>query len=265
MKSIRTLLVDDEIGAINTLQKILHLYCREVEVIGCARSVPEAVRLAKQLQPDLVFLDIEMTPAGNGFDFIDQTRENAFGVIFTTAYPQYAIQAIKSVQPWYYLVKPFSLVDLMEAVSVASKKVQEMKDRINEEAAGHHSIALPIGRKGSVILKTEDILYCKADQSVSEIYVTRHGEIEKIIVFCSLGNLQKRLVSAGFFRAHHSYLINISRVEGYSKTGRCGVAHFPKGNNVSISVSKMKEFESMIGTYTINRAGETDPPPVSQL
>lgn len=257
MNNIRALLVDDEIGAIQTLQKILHLYCQDVEVVGYARSVPEAVRQVKQHQPNLVFLDIEMTPAGNGFDFIEQTRENDFGVIFTTAYPQYAIQAIKSIQPWYYLVKPFSLADLLQAVEVAATKIQEIKDRANEET-GRFSITLPIGRKGNIILKTDDILYCKADQSVSEVYVARGGEVEKIVVFCSLGNLEKRLSGAGFFRTHHSYLVNISRIEGYAKTGRCGTAQFAKNHIVSISVSKMKEFEFLVGTYAKNPAAEPE-------
>ncbi len=63
MNTIRTLIIDDEIGAINTLKRIVSLYCPEVEIVGFARSVPEAVRLVELHRPDLVFLDIEMTPA----------------------------------------------------------------------------------------------------------------------------------------------------------------------------------------------------------
>lgn len=253
MNIIRALIIDDEIGAINTLERIISLYCPEVEIVGFARSVPEAVRLTEQHRPDLVFLDIEMTPAGNGFDFIEQTREYSFGVVFTTAYPQYAIQAIKSIQPWYYLVKPFSLADLMEAVEISSKKMIEQKARAAED--GEDScIAVPVGRKGSAILKTEDILYCKADQSVSEIFLLKKGNVEKIIAFCSLGSLEKRLTGVGFFRTHHSYLVNVNRIEGYTKNGRTGTAHFTENYCVSISVSKMKEFEGLIGSITKGHA-----------
>lgn len=249
MDNIRAFIIDDEIGAITTLQRILHLYCPNVEVSGYARSVPEAIRLVGECAPDIVFLDVEMTPAGNGFDFIEQTRSHQFGVIFTTAYPQYAIQAIKSIQPWYYLVKPFSLVDLMEAVKVSSNKIAEAKARKTNDNK-EQSISLPTGRKGNAVIKVDQLLYCTADQSVSDVYLLSGGEVEKITVFCSLGLLEKRLANRGFFRIHHSHLVNISKIKSYTKNGRTGTACFAKDHQVSIAVSKMKEFEGLIRLHS---------------
>ena len=244
MHPISTLIVDDEIGAINTLRGMVSMYCPELQIVGHARSVPAAVGMMHELKPDLVFLDIEMTPSGNGFDFIDQTRQYAYGVIFTTAYPQYAIQAIKMIQPWYYLVKPIDLLELQEAVKVAVRKIQDNME--SDTGQADHNLVIPVGRKNNAILKMRQILFCKADLSVSEIYLLKEGGLEKVTAFCTIGNLEKRLTGHGFFRSHHGYLVNMHKLEGYARNGRSGIAYLPEGFQVPVSVSKMKEFEAAI-------------------
>ena len=172
MRNIKALLVDDETGALNTLGGMLGQYCPQVKVVATARSVDEALRAAAAWKPDLVFLDIQMQPFGNGFDFLDRAREKAtFGVIFTTAFPEYALKAIKAAQPWAYLVKPFSVNDLVEAVEVAEEK---LRDSI------HYSIVVTDSRKGNQILRVRDILYCEADGATTDIFLLRNNKIEKI-------------------------------------------------------------------------------------
>jgi two-component system LytT family response regulator len=241
MKHINTLLIDDETGALNTLNGMLGEYCPQIRVVGTARSVDEAVRAAARWKPDLVFLDIRMPPFGTGFDFLQQAwTQGAFGVIFTTAYPEYAIQAIKAVQPWAYLVKPYSVSDLVDAVQVAIEKMQDSETQ---------SIVINDSRKGNLVLRIRDILYCEADGPTTDIFLLRNGKIEKVIASRVLKDIEAELPESQFCRCHHSYLVNMQHVERYEHTGRNGLIYLPQGACVSISVLKMEHFEERFGAF----------------
>ena len=123
MHRIRTLLIEDESAALSTLRGMLMAFCPEIEIVGECTSVSSAVQQTAELKPELVFLDIEMPPLGNGFDFIRLSKFKDFKVIFSTAYPQYALKAINEIQPLAYLIKPFSVADLADAVQ---KSVQSI-------------------------------------------------------------------------------------------------------------------------------------------
>lgn len=241
MKKINALIVDDEIAALNTLRGMLGEYCSEIKVVAAARSVDEAVLAAAQWKPDLVFLDIEMPPFGSGFDFVSRALQyGTFGVIFTTAYPKYAIQAINTVQPWAYLVKPYSVADLVEAVEVASNKLLDF------EAQG---IIIPDSRKGNQVLRIRDILYCEADGTTTDIFLLRSNKIEKVTAYRTLKDLESELPESFFCRTHHSYLVNMQHIERYERTGRNGLIYLPQGACVSISVLKMEYFEERFGVF----------------
>lgn len=244
MKKINALLVDDETGALNTLSGMLGKYCPQVKIVATARTVDEAVRAAVQWKPDLVFLDIQMQPFGNGFDFLQLAwKKGAFGVIFTTAYPEYAIQAIKAVQPWAYLVKPFSVNDLVEAVKVAAEKLYD---------SDNYSIVVTDNRKGNLVLRVRDILYCEADGPTTDIFLLRNNKIEKIIASKVLKEIESELPETLFCRTHHSYLVNMQHINRYERTGRNGLIYLPHGACVSISVLKMEAFEEQFGVFLGN-------------
>lgn len=241
MKKINALLVDDETGALNTLRGMLDKYCPQVRVVATARSIDEAVRAADQWKPDLVFLDIQMQPFGSGFDFLDRTwTQGAFGVIFTTAFPEYAIKAIKAVQPWAYLVKPYSVNDLQEAVEVAAEKLHD---------SAHYSIIITDNRKGNQVLRVRDILYCEADGPTTDIFLLRDNKIEKITASKVLKDIESELPEALFCRTHHSYLVNMQHISRYERTGRNGLIYLPLGACVSISVLKMEYFEERFDRF----------------
>jgi len=103
MKKISAVIVDDESGAIRTLKKMLESYCPEVKIIGTAENIDRAEQLLSKLEPQLIFLDIHM-PDGSGIDLLDQYSGNA-KVIFTTAYGEYTINAIR-LSAFDYLLKP---------------------------------------------------------------------------------------------------------------------------------------------------------------
>lgn len=244
MKKINALLVDDESGAINTLSGMLGTYCPQVKVVATARTVDEAVAAAAQWKPDLVFLDIQMHPFGNGFDFLQRARKKGtFGVIFTTAFPEYAIQAIKAAQPWAYLVKPFSVNDLVEAVKVAAEKLHDSEN---------NSIVVTDNRKGSLVLRVRDILYCEADGPTTDIFLLRNSRIEKVTSSKVLKEIESELPETLFCRTHHSYVVNMQHINRYERTGRNGLIYLPQGACVSISVLKMEQFEEQFTVFLGN-------------
>ena len=91
---LKALIVDDEIASVRTLELLLSQFAKDVEVVDVARSSSEALNKVDLIQPDIVFLDIEM-PGGNGFDFLEHCSHRNFDVVFITAYEYYAIKSFK--------------------------------------------------------------------------------------------------------------------------------------------------------------------------
>ncbi len=247
--SIRALIVDDETGAINTLRGMLGQYCPNVTVAGAATAVKEAVDAAQALKPDLVFLDIEMPPVGSGFDFIKNCPEISFGVIFTTAYPQYAIRAINTIQPWAYLVKPYSVSELRAAVDIAFGKIKQLRWSMLQSAF-QHSLLISDSRKGNIVLRAGDVVYCKADGSFTDIFLLKNNKLEKIKSSRNLGEFEAELPEALFCRTHHGYLVNLSYIDRFERTGRNGLIHLScTSAPVEISVSKMELFAQQMDQF----------------
>jgi len=241
MKKITALLVDDEISALNTLRGMLGEYCPQVQVLAEATSVEEALQAVGVYDPQLVFLDVQMPPFGGGFDFLQQAAPRSFGVIFTTAHPQYALKAINMVQPWAYLLKPYSVADLVSAVQVAYDKLRM--------SGNQKSLIIPDSRKGNIVLRLTDILYLEADGNTTDIFVLRSDKIEKVMASRTLGSLEAELPESIFCRPHHSYIVNMGRIERYEQTGRNGLIYLPMGASISISVLKMEHFEARLATF----------------
>ncbi len=241
MKKINALIVDDEIAALNTLRGMLGDYCPQIRIVGSARSVEEAVQAVVQHKPELVFLDIQMPPFGDGFDFLQRAwKQGAFGVIFTTAYPQYAVQAINAVQPWAYLVKPYSVDDLMDAVAVAAEKML---------STDNLSIVISDSRKGNLVLRVRDIVYCEADGSTTDLFLARQSKLEKVTASRTLKEVEAELPEKLFCRTHHSYLVNMQYITRYEHTGRNGLLYLSFGNTIPISVLKMDVFEERFAGF----------------
>lgn len=242
MKKIITLLVDDEISALRTLRGMLNDFCPEVEIISTASSVKEAVEKTKRNMPELVFLDVEMPPFGSGFDFLKQCQEEEFGVIFTTAYPEYAIEAINAVQPWAYLVKPFSVDQLRDAVSIAMEKKKSLTE-------SHGSIIFQDKRKGNIVVRFSDIQYCKADSGFMEVYYVKKNKEERVVVSKGLRELKEDLPIELFCRCHHGFLVNLSAIGRYEKTGRNGIIYLKGGEKIPVSIGKKEEFEKRFENF----------------
>ena len=123
---IKTVLVDDEKKSIRVLQRMLEACCPDVDIIGSAEGVETAFDMIRTLNPDLVFLDIEMTE-GNAFDLLNRLQPQTFQVIFVTAFDNYAVRAFK-YSALDYLLKPVHPDELRSAVEKVARRPKEKVD-----------------------------------------------------------------------------------------------------------------------------------------
>jgi DNA-binding LytR/AlgR family response regulator len=187
-----------------------------------------------------------MPPLGSGFDFLEQCHHLGFGVIFVTAYPQYAIKAINDVQPWAYLVKPYSVSELEKGVHAAIEKVEEKKQSVPMDV---QRLIVSDARKGNIVIKVVDILYCEADGSTTDIYFFKDGDIVRTVASRTLKDIEENLPSSFFFRSHYSYLVNFIHIIRIERRGRSGVAILSDGTEVPIAVARMEEFEKRFDDF----------------
>jgi two-component system LytT family response regulator len=182
VKKISTVLVDDEISALRTLSGMLEQYCPQIKIIAHASSVSDGVQIIERHKPELVFLDIEMPPGGTAFDVIKQTSSLHFGVIFTTAYDQYAIKAIK-FSALDYLLKPIDADELIAAVTKASEekeKVQQVQLQQLQHSLQNpgNDFKLMIGtNEGPYFIPTDDILFAEGQNNYTHFHLTRQRKL----------------------------------------------------------------------------------------
>jgi two-component system, LytTR family, response regulator len=119
------IIVDDEELGAETLSIMVQKFCPEITLLGIANDVNEAIEMLYELNPTIVFLDIDL-PSGTGFDILNKTTSLTKEIIFTTAHAEHAIKAIKE-NACDYILKPILVPDLVEAVAKAKKKIDELK------------------------------------------------------------------------------------------------------------------------------------------
>lgn len=213
---INTILVDDELNAIRTLEVLIHQNCPQLNIVAHAMSVEEAILLINKHEPDLVFMDIEM-PTGSGFKVVDHTKHIDYKLIFTTAYHQYAIQAFK-VNAIDYLLKPTQETDLVNAVG---KVLKQESAPINFETL-RQLIRSPYERPkisfhsndGFISVYIHEIVRIESDANYTWVHFTGKP---KLLVSKSLKDLENQLKDHHFIRVHNSHLINRQLVAKYTK------------------------------------------------
>ena len=219
---IKCIIIDDEKKAREAFEKIINLYFKDkLFVIGKASNVKEGVTSINQHNPDIVFLDIEM-PNENGFKLFEYFDHYHFEVIFTTAYKQYAIEAIKYAAI-DYLLKPINFIDLRDAIyrykekKQVESRQQRMETLLANIGAGTNiksKVALPTFT-GYQMENINNIMYCQADINYTVVHTVNKN---KITVCKTLKIIEDILPDEYFFRVHKSYLVNLNHIEKYSKT-----------------------------------------------
>jgi two-component system LytT family response regulator len=214
---------------------------------GEAETGEEGLKLIKKLQPAIVFLDIEM-PRMDGFEMLHQLTEKNFHLIFTTAYDQYAIKAIKYAA-FDYLLKPIDIEELKSAVSKISSQhpgaTEKRLAALEQNLQGKNSfnkIAIPT-LDGLLFFDITDIIQLEASSNYTTIYFNNHP---RLTASRTLKDFEEMLPADIFFRPHHSHLINLRYIKRYIK-GDGGQIEMKNGNFVDVARRKKEEFLKMIG------------------
>jgi two-component system LytT family response regulator len=245
-KQITTLLVDDEPGSLATLEQLIQMYCPSLKVIGKAMNPIEAAAKIEELQPQLVFLDIEM-PYGNAFDMLDKMNEISFEIIFVTAYNNYALKAFRYAAA-DYLLKPLNIDELVEAVSrVADRmdgqqvdgRIEALLENLSNKSDKFSKIILPVN-DGFLVEDVDQIMYLNAEGSYTTIHLASN---KKVMVSKLLKEFEDMLPEVDFCRIHHSTIININYVKKFYK-GRGGEVEMANGEMMLISTRKKSDFLS---------------------
>jgi two-component system LytT family response regulator len=214
---LKAIIIDDEPDCVRLLALQLKMYCPQVEVVAECTESDEGLIKIKSLQPDIVFLDIEM-PVMNGFQLLEKIGNINFSLVFVTAYDQFAVKAFR-FSALDYLLKPIDGKDLKAAVEKAEQRrwpqTQQMSLLKQQLHGGTKSlpdkIALPY-QNGVTFAEIKQVIYCESENNYTRIHTT---DGKQYMVSKTLGDIQEVLEERNFLRIHRQYLINLDHIKKY--------------------------------------------------
>jgi len=241
--AIKAIIIDDERLARNELKKLLQDH-NDIEVIDEAANVDEGIEKIETLNPDLIFLDIQM-PGKTGFDLLSEV-EKAPKVIFTTAYDEYAIKAFE-VNALDYLLKPIEPKRLADAIQKLQAEI--FKENIGTSGSSNRG---PLTEFDQVFVKDgERCWFVKLGEIRLFESVGNYAKVffgtNKPLILKSLNALEERLDDRMFFRANRKHIINlrwIEKIEPYFNGGL--ILDLKGGEKIEVSRRQTVKFKEMM-------------------
>ncbi len=244
---LKVLLIDDEQRATDALRLMIIKTIPAIDEIMVCNDARQAAEKIHQFQPGLVFLDIQM-PHLNGFELLEKIPNKNFKIIFTTAYNEYAIQAIR-YSAFDYLLKPVDMEELQSAVHRFLEGQEDFRQQYdllknimhNMKAANAEEFRLALPTKEGVhYLQPQDIVRCEAVGNYTKFYVT-HGKT--YLISRTLGEYDTLLTPQQFIRTHKSHLVNKKYI---SFIDHDGFAVLKDNSRVEISRRRKEEVMSSL-------------------
>ncbi|MCX6319934.1 MAG: LytTR family DNA-binding domain-containing protein [Bacteroidetes bacterium] len=237
--NIKCVVIDDEPLA----RKGMIEYIADVdflELSGEFDNPLQATGLISSVETQLLFLDIQM-PKITGIDFF-RTLQHPPPVIFTTAYPQYALDGFE-VNALDYLVKPISFDRFLKAV-LKAKEFYEIRETNSKEALPEDYFFIKADSK-LVKLFFEDVLYVEALQN----YVTVHTKDKKYMTYLTFRSVEEYLPAEKFIKVHKSFIVSVSKIDTIEGNDiRIGQQHIPISRN-----QKEEVMEKLLKNRYLNR------------
>ncbi len=239
---IKAMIVDDEQSSIDLLQWLVNQYCPDISTLKSARSVQEAIPLLQAFKPDILFLDIQM-PHQSGFDLLTTVENWNFEVIFTTAYNEFAIQAIR-FSALDYLLKPLDETELRKAIErYKAKRIyapagqllfRNFIQNISQGNKDKFKLALA-GTTEIKYVQLDEIIRLQAESNYTHIFLAGN----KVFVSAkTLKEYDEILQGHRFLRVHKSHMVNPAHIISYDKQGELTMSD---GSKVEVARRK-KEF-----------------------
>lgn len=240
---IGAVIIEDEKKSRETLNGLLDRYCKNVEILGEADGYRSGIELIKKHKPDVIFLDIQM-PDGSGFRLLEEIEKVDFEIIFTTAFDQYAIKAIR-YSALDYLLKPIDPEELVNSIkkvelkksgSHINKHIRVLLDNIRTPESESQKIVLSTSDKIHIV-DISRIIRCESDNYYTN-FILNDGK--RILISKTLKENEELLSSHNFIRPHKSHLINLDYVKSFNRD-EGGYILMKDGSKVPVSRRKREQ------------------------
>jgi two-component system LytT family response regulator len=244
MTLIKAIIVDDELGNIETLHAMLEQFCKNVWVCDVAENNDKARELIFRHSPDLVFLDVQLQNE-TSFQLLKSLSKIDFEIIFVTAYNEFALRAIKFAAI-DYLLKPVNLDELKKAVNRAIDnierkqslvKISHLLSNINTPQTELKKIGI-VTITGITFKPINHIIRLKAEGNYTQFFFIDGA---KEMSSKNLKEYEDILPKHNFCRIHNAHIINLNCIQAYKK-GRGGTVVMEDGTEIEVSQRKKTEF-----------------------
>lgn len=251
---ITTILIDDDQNLRSGMKTLLERYAPEFSIIGEADSVESGVEVMQRLQPQVVFLDIQLGD-GTGFDILEsianQNGKSSSHIVFITAHEQYAIKAFR-FSALDFLLKPVDPEELKKVIGkikgVLDKNVDYahidlLLENIRKKVDNFKRIALSTA-EGIHLFEISDIIRCESEDNYTTFYIKNS---KPIVISKTLKEYEDLLTEHGFERIHQSHLINLAYLKSYIKKDG-GYVVMADNSNLPISQRKKERLQELLKT-----------------
>jgi two-component system, LytTR family, response regulator len=247
-KKYTCVVIDDELNSRQALVKKIQLACPSLDVIAECANGSEGITAILSNKPDIVFLDIEM-PDMTGLQMIKSLTNRSFQLIFTTAFNQYALDAIK-LSALSYLLKPISIEELVEAVSMAQTNIEKQVNVVQIEALMHmmqhreksnQLLALSVA-SGIEIINVNEISHMVANGNYTFIHTI---DKKQILATKTLKDFDDILPKDQFIRIHNGSLIQLKYIKKYIRSEGAQV-EMQDGTKLDVARRRKEELIEMI-------------------
>lgn len=250
----KTIIIDDEQNCVEVLEILIKQNFDDLSVVATFTSSKKALEYLQTNEVDLVFLDIQM-PFLTGIDLLEKLEKYNFHVVFTTAFDQYAIKAIK-LSALDYLLKPID-EELLTNTIVKFRKIkgqnniqQQIASLLQQYGSPVTSTASAINPNNKIAVAFQDkiifydpqeIMYCQSNDNYTTLQL-KNGE--RVMASKTMKHFEDILAPLGFIRPHQSYIINAKFIEQYNKKDG-GFLVLTDGTSIPVSRHRKEEILTM--------------------
>jgi two-component system LytT family response regulator len=259
---LRAVIIDDETNAREALTNLIRIVSPDLQICGQAKNADEGISVIRSERPNLIFLDIQM-PGKTGFDLLSSFDNVDFGVVFTTAYQEYAIRAFR-FSAIDYLLKPIDPDELLSAVAKFKTTVRSINQEqlkilheqldpargarlIERKRNDNQRIALPTA-EGIHFVQMTEIIQCESLGSYTKFHLVKGPSI---VVSRLLKEYEEILDNYYFFRVHQSNIINLEHIKRYVK-GDGGQVWMSDNTEIEVSRRRKDEFLALLSDFYVN-------------
>lgn len=235
---IKAFIVDDQEVNTAVIKNLLKKFFPRITITAISTSATEAILLVKELQPELLFLDIHM-PELNGLEFIQQIDDQEIEVIFVTAFSEYALEAFEN-QATGYITKPVSAEKFVLTVNKAlehilnkKKLFQLEKKTVLTETSNLEKLILST-QKGLIFIHPDKVYYCESNGNYTTFFLQ---ENKQVVVSKQIGQFEMLLPKQHFVRIHDRYIINLKHIKTYQR-GNGGFVILENDKELPVSIRR---------------------------